>query len=462
MTANLAKIVPYEGKQAAEAHAVDTITQTEQKARSVQVEDYNFEELAATGFLQNHAQRRLKAIRAELSELKAQNRWEDVVLLYHPLEQKEPEIVRCGMDLELRAELAFALCQLQRFEDAITQYKKCLEQAPNDFRLHSGMGFTLYNSLLAAKQKKVLLTPQEKKERITKANFHFKRAQELRPDSVTAYYRHGMLYKEVTSDQKKAIPLLEKAKSNWEQLSTEDKQKRHQEFKNYVKAMYSLASCYLSQNMPKNALEILSKCIQEDSEKNYISPQFKSFLMGKILFHLGKLNDTLETLTIALSQAKEDELDFILELKARTHLALGEYEEGLKAIGAIPKHKKRHYVIWTEADILTAMGKREEAKLLLEKSAERDRRSKHKALIRLAKICFLQEEYENSVGYAEAAVKFHYETYGTPDSEGLFWIAAAYIRLGDLKNAEKYMKELSDFNPYYPRLEALRRAIAKL
>ena len=63
--------------------------------------------------------------------------------------------------------------------------------------------------------------------------------------------------------------------------------------------------------------------------------------------------------------------------------------------------------------------------------------------------------------YAEQADDFHRQTYTNPDSDGLFWQAAALLHLKKVNQARKKAQELAGFNPGYPLLSKLQETIKK-
>jgi hypothetical protein len=79
-----------------------------------------------------------------------------------------------------------------------------------------------------------------------------------------------------------ALPLLEKAVANWDLLNEEQKQTRHQEKKNFVKALYQLASAHLE----TGDAEAIS--LAEDLQRN--NPRYPK--LGALLFKIrsGKEN----------------------------------------------------------------------------------------------------------------------------------------------------------------------------
>ncbi len=96
---------------------------------------------------------------------------------------------------------------------------------------------------------------------------------------------------------------------------------------------------------------------------------------------------------------------------------------------------------------------------MLLNSIQRDKRSKHKSLIRLAKINFQKKNYQKSLEYAKQAVEFHQTTYTNPDSDGLFWQAASLLMLGKEDEAMKIADELQAFRPEYPFINKLKERI---
>lgn len=460
MTSVPAKIIAYPGHAESITENQPCLNSAEAGSSSPKTQEaLTLEEIAGSSDLQAQIALGLKSKISELGLLKAETRWQEIIELFHPLEEKEPELVRFGLELDLRSEIAFCLSQIKRFDDAIRQYDLCLAQAPESFRLHSALGFTFYSCMLAAKNREILLPPQDKKARIQKAHDHFSKAEALKPDGVTTFYRHGMLCKGIEDDYDRAVTLLQKAVENWRKYSLETKKERHQEHKNYVKALYALASCSLKMDHPSRALTLIETCIEEDKGKDFVKPHHKGFAMGKVLFHLGRNIEAVRILDEAASLAGEDDNDFILELAARASLALRDPKRALAAIERIPPNRRRHYVRWTEADVLFTLGRKDQARAVLRKSADKDRRSKHRSLIRLAKMAFLERNYTEAASCAEESVRFHRETYGTPDADGLFWQAASCLRLGDIGMADTLTDELAAFRPGFPHIQRLRKEI---
>lgn len=395
----------------------------------------------------------------ELGELMRQCKWEDALALFYPLEEKLPEIVDQGLDSDVRAKIAFVLGQMKRFDEAMTELAVCLERNPDDYHLHNSMAYTAYNSLYAAQNREIFLRGKIRQERIQLAHDHFVKANELRPDGITNHYRQGMLFKQIEGKPDKAIALFEKAVANWVGLSPEQKETRRQEQKNFVKALYHLAGALLEGGRFKRALACIQRCLAEDQKTDHVEAQFKYFALGKVQFHLNAFSEAKNALEFALQCRARRSKDFIYELLARTYLAMGDLLKALETIRCVPEKARRPYCRWTEADILCAQGDIGLAKKILAGSLERDGRSKHKALIRLAKIAYLEGDYHASMAHAAEAQEFYGQRWQNPCEDALFWQALNAYRLERPEDALGFALMLREKNPRYHKLNLLLRKL---
>ncbi|NCC25380.1 MAG: tetratricopeptide repeat protein [Deltaproteobacteria bacterium] len=407
------------------------------------------------------ARRRQEAVLIEIRELTVDNRWTDILDLFLPVEEKDPELVEFGLDRPIREELAFALGQVGRLDEAIRELEVCLAADPNDFRLHASLGYTLYRSLQAANAREIVLHPAERKARIERAERHFARANEILPDRVTNHYRLGKLVRDFRRKPEDAMVHFQRAKDNWEAYDDKTRLSRARERKNYVKALYNLASCENTLGRPSRALPLVETCIREDEGKDWVAPKHKYFALGKVLFALARPDEALKALDAALHGQNPADVDYVFELRARILLSRGEADKGLQAVQAVPQKVRRPYVVWTMADCLTALGRNEEAARMLEASASRDRRSRHVSLVRLARIAYLAGRYEETETMGRQADDFHREVFGSMDPDGLFWTAAACLAQGRRDEALTLSQAIASERPRYPLLPRLRKIFAQ-
>lgn len=419
------------------------------------------EELSDSGFRQQ-AGRELRRCVAEADELMKKNRWQDLIELFYPPEEKVLQGGDRELQLALRLKVAFALGQIGRFGDALDCLQPALKHHPEDFLLHSSIAYNAYQSLYADQNRTVLLTPEQRKERIELAHRHFRHCGEIRPEAVTGFYREAMLFKQIERKFLRAIPLFERAISNWERRSGAEQEKRHQERPKYIRSLYHLAPCYLFAGEGGKALDVIQRCMEKDRERNIMHPLYKHFVMGKILYALRRPAEALDHLETAVHAARKRlPTDFVWELAARCGLMLGDPKRSARYIGQIPQKRRKPYIVWTEAQVWAALGNEQKAESLLTASAEKDRRSRHKALLQLARMHYRRGEIRKALKEAEQANAFCADCYGNDCHEALFLMAGYLFRLGRAEEALRKVRDLKRLNPDYPHLNRLEEEIRK-
>lgn len=408
---------------------------------------------------QDAARRTSRRAVAEIDELITASRWSDAVELFYPTSEKLPELADQELDTAVRSKLAFCLGQLGRFDEAIEELSVCVAREPDRFIHQTSLAYTAYNSLYAAKNREIALSSTERAERIQMAHRHFRIAQSLRPDGVTNFYREGMLFKQIEDKVAESIPLFEQAVANWDGLDDRRREARHQERKNVIKSLYQLASALLAVDRAEAALETLQRCLEADERRNVVDRTFKYFALGKVHYHLNRFTEAKDALLFAVKCGGDRPADFALELLGRVYMALDQPARALDAVRRVPEKARRPYVRWTEADALCMAGNHEEARTVLAQCCERDRRSRHKGLIRLARIDYLLGDFTAARQHAADADRFFREKWGGACDDGLFWGALAAFRLDDLAGAREMADTLNDFRPDFPKLQQLREAI---
>ncbi len=210
----------------------------------------------------------------------------------------------------------------------------------------------------------------------------------------------------------------------------------------------------------KGALARLTKCIEQDDKRDHITPSFKYFALGKVYFRLGDHAKAKDALIFAMKSSKSGQSDdFIVELLAKTLLALENPQKALELIQTVPEKMRRPYFRWTEADILCSLNRFKEAEHALVCAVERDMLSKHKTLIRLAKLYYLQRNFQQAEQAAANSVRFFRQQWSKSYNDGLFWQALSTFRMGRKKEAEDLAMELKMSYPYYPKLGMLIKTI---
>ncbi|MDY0361172.1 MAG: tetratricopeptide repeat protein [Desulforegulaceae bacterium] len=400
-------------------------------------------------------------ISGQISELSSQNKWVEIVELFHPLNDKLPEFANSEFEADLRSKISFALNQLKKFDEAIIELQTAVNLQPDRFMFHHSLAYTAYNSLYSAKNREVFLRGNHKKERIELARKHFQAAIALKPDTITNFYRMGMLVKEIEGKPDKSINYFFSAVKNWENLSNEEKEKRHQEKKNYIKALYQLSSVLLKSGKTNEPLLYLNKCIEYDNETNYLMPQNKYFALGKIYFALADYEKAAKNLEVAMEHSSKKE-DFIIELLAKTYFFSDKAEKGLKTINILNPNYLKPYCRWTKADILCGLGKLEEAEQVLTDKIESDMRSRHKSLIKLSQLRYLRGDFSKALEFAVNAYKFSKETWNNDNAESIYLQAVCHFKLKNSDKAIRAMAKLKEVNPAYSKLSVLEEKFSSL
>ena len=418
-----------------------------------------FRKLAADPHIQEQETGRQQRIIGEIMELQRTNSWQEIIDMFHPLGDKEPDLVEFGLDLPIRQKIAFALGQVNNFDQALQELDYCLKADPENFQVHSAMAYNCYRTLMAAANREIHLLPATRKTRLEKAHFHMHKAQTLLPERVTNFYREGKMYKDLERKPEAAIPLFAKAVANWRAYDRETRDVRSQERKNYIKALYNLASCELGQGRNTVALDHIEQCIAEDEKTGYVKPEHKYFALGKTLFALNRLDRARQALECAATFIDPVEGNYIRELMGRVMLGLGDPEKGLAVVSTIPHKARRPFVCWTQADCLTALGQLDKARSVLTQSAQRDRRSRHKSLIKLARNSYLKKDFAETVRIGNEANTFHLQTFTTICADALFWVLGGHLALGTRDKAVETLRDIESHRPGYPYLNRLRRAV---
>ncbi len=415
---------------------------------------------AGQTWLADHLKRELNRVLAAINEMQAAARWQDIVALFHPVENKLPELADAGMDDEVRLKLSFALCRAAMHEQAIACLQPVITREQDNSLANYNIGYCVLDYFFHARTERRLIPGKRRGELIKLAHHHFDIARRLRPDSVTFSYRQAILYKEIEDKPKMAVPLFQQAIANWMALSPEAQQKYHQQRPKYSKSMYHLASCLLTLDRGRESLVLLERLLAEDQTRNHVQPLFKHFAMGKVLHNLGRYDQSLQQLETAAYVAERGQAtDFVFELAARNQLCLKRPEKAIEAIGRIAPQRRRPYVHWTEAEALVGLARHREAVGLLQRSADKDRRSKHVALIRICRIHLQQSNVQQAFDAAHGAVRFCVNTYGNASKEAQFWEAVCLYRLGRCREALPLVEELEKGRFQYPNFTRLAQLV---
>ena len=384
-----------------------------------------------------------RRLMAEIKELEHQKKWQDILTLAYPLEEKYPFLVELELDIELRKKIGFALVRCSMHQKALNLLLPLLKQEPENFKISYAVAYAAYDALYMHKNKQLALSQKEKQNLLQLAHQYFKKCVNLKPDTVTVNYRLGMLYKEFEDKPRKAIPMFKKAILNWDRMTISEREKRHQERPKFIKSLYHLAACFVKLSLPSNSLKLLKRLLKEDEATNFIKPVFKYFALGKTFYALNQFKEALEYLYTASAVAEGKRApDYVIELTAGCLLMLNKPEKALAEIDRITLKYMRPYVRWRRSDILVALKKHEEALRTLEEGLDKDGISRHKTFLRIARIHYSMREYDKAISAAEKAAQFYQKKFGNELKDAAFVQAVSLLGLKEACNAKMLLENL--------------------
>ena len=105
---------------------------------------------------------------------------------------------------------------------------------------------------------------------------------------------------------------------------------------------------------------------------------------------------------------------------------------------------------WREAQALRAEGHLQEALEALSGCLDRDRRSRHKTLLKMAKIYFEIKEYQRVIECSKKAAQFFKAVYQNPLKEAMYLEALGRFMLGEVTKARELISSLKSDGFKYP------------
>ncbi len=388
---------------------------------------------------------------AQLAELKSKNAWTHIAASFHPLEERLGHLCNNQREHEVRAEIAFALSQLHRFAEAIEVLERCIAQQPDEYLYHAAMAFNYYNALMAEKSRELRLG-DIRREYFFKAEQYFQKAEQLYPESVVDFYRHGMLYHHLsTTSDRKAVPLFQKAVANWEALDDGKRRTRHKDHKNYVKSLYHLAKSLIRLHDGSRALAVIKKCIAEDESTHYEDPVHKFYVAGKACMETGEYREAIKYLRVAAHQKSKRPKDYIYETLARCFVYCDEHETARQWIEKIPLKYMKPYQLRVYGWILAKLGYAAEAEKQLSAGLKKDRQGGHKTLYTWGRVYYEQKRYGRAHDLFMKANEKRRKHFASDYPDALYYAALCCEHAGDLQGALTRYRETVAQKPDYRR-----------
>lgn len=363
--------------------------------------------------------------------MKARCAWDEIIRAFHPLQEKRPELPECPERLLVLQETAFALTQLKRFSEAIEILLRCHEKDPRSYLVVASLAFNYYDALLCDKSREINLG-DNKAQYAQEADRWLSLAEELYPASVVDFYRHGMLYHNILEKKdQKACPFFEKAVANWECLTREDRERRHKDHKNYIKALYHLAKARMRLGRYAEAEEAARRCIEKDRDTDHEEPVHKFYLLGRILLEAGREEEALGHLKNAAHMRTKRPKDYIYHTLAVCLVRLERWEEALEWLEKIPPRFLKPHMKRLAGWIHYRLGHPDMAGSLLDQALKEDKKGCHLTLAVMGRIFEDLENWEQALNCFRKANEFKRKEFLADHEEALLGEGRCLLKLGD-------------------------------
>lgn len=391
--------------------------------------------------------------------MKARCAWEEILKAFHPLAQKKPDLPDGHERLLIMQEIAFALSQTKRFAEAIELLLHCQEKDPRNYQVAASLGFNYYNALMSEKAREIRLG-EERARYVEGADRWLRVAEELYPANVVDFYRHGMLYHHILERKdNKASPLFETAVANWESLPRDDRERRHKDHKNYIKALYHLAKARMRLGRYPEAEQAARRCIEEDRDTDHEEPLHKFYLLGRILLEAGREEEALAHLRNAAHMRTKRPKDYVYYTLAVCLVRLERWEEALDWLDKIPPRYRKPHMKRLAGWIHYRLGHPEHAGELLDEALREDAKGCHLTLVVMGRIFQDLENWEQALDCFRKANQFKRKEFLTDHDEALLGEGQCLLKMGDREGAAEAFRRVLMVNERHVQAAAALKEI---
>jgi tetratricopeptide (TPR) repeat protein len=326
----------------------------------------------------------------------------------------------------------------------------------------AALAFNHYNALMSDKIREIRLGDR-KAEYVEEADRWFRRAEEVHPRTVVDFYRHGMLYHHILTNQdKKALPLLNRAVANWEGLTPEQQERRHKDRRNYIKALYHLGKAHLNLGRYEEGEKLARKCIDADRETDYEEPIHKFYLLGKILLKAGHLEDALSHLRTAAGMRTQRPKDYVFCATAQCLAGLERHEEALQWLERTPPKFRKPHVKRLMGWIQYKLGRADEAGRLLEEALVGGPKGRHLTFLVMGEICRELGRWRDAANYFRKANEAKRKEFLNDFDDALYRLGMCLLRLGDRDGArDAFRRTLLVNDRHHEAARAMRELLAE-
>ncbi len=357
-------------------------------------------------------------IQQQVDALFKENNWQGIIDLLKP-------IVDAGdHSIDYLRNLGFAYSQLDQYKNARRYYQIWLQFDPKRPQPYYSIGYTYYDG-----------------QNWEKAIKWFDKALSRFPSYVVCLYRKGVALF-MWGKETKAKSVLESAISSYKFMRNTDMQKRLAKY--YYRSVFYLGKCELALGNFGSARACFEKNLEDARE--YIDPIYVKYNLAYTLVKNRKYDEAekyLEEIT-----TKYANKEWIFRLWGNLLQARGEYRLAIEKYTQALKIRIQPYILINRAEAHIKNDDLEYAKQDLYEALKRDRKAKHKILLRLAGIAMAQEQLTKAEQLAKRAIEFKLKVYEADFANAHYFLYKLYEKMGEdeksfqeLEMAQKLFKE---------------------
>jgi tetratricopeptide (TPR) repeat protein len=362
-----------------------------------------------------------------------------------------------GHWLRIADEVAFALGQLRRTDEAAALFERAFAAEPTHRRA-SALAYLYYSALLGGRGpgKKNAGPCRDREADLRAFTRWMHEALERDPGSIKDLYRLGVFEAQVQScHDAPALRAFERAVDLYRVLPGDVRERRHDLFKPYVKCLYAGARSALRLGRLQSARKLIFACIREDERTDHVEPVHKLLMAGKVCAAQGQLDHAERAFRLALDARGPGSRDYVYSALAGLAARAGRFDEAAAWIEQhLPPHRRPASIWRLLGDIRRAAGKNEEARTAYENALRRDRVGRHLTLVRLGQLHLEAERNDRAERAFEEANTFRRRRYlsdHVPALQGL--LAVARVR-GDARRVAELQRAITACEKkHYPEQE---------
>lgn len=352
-----------------------------------------------------------KILLEKINLFKQKNNWQGIINTFDKDVQKDGKY---WDTVELVKEVGFAHSQLGNFKQALYLYQRWRELAPDRAQPYYSIGY-------------IYAQTQDYKEAIKWYNF----ALEKYPSYLICLYRKGIALLQQQKN-KDALKILEKTIALYRSNKNEDFQKKQR--KTYIRSLFAAGKASYNCHKFIPARDLFLQVLRED-KKNFISPLFKYYNLGKCFIELEEKENAGNYLEKALHINKYK--DYVWERLGRFHHKLSEdYQQSLFCFEKALSCRRAPYILISRAQLYLDMGKPIYAIKDLQEALKKDRKGKHKIMLALGKVYLKQRKLTEAEIYLNRACDFKLKMYETDYAEAHYYLAYLWQMRGEKKKSE--------------------------